>query len=83
MALMDVPGVLGDRSDPASRFSRLTVAEAKELIARGIVEGGMIPKLEESFVALQAGVPRVHLLDRGLAAELDSPGSVGTVLTRS
>ena len=80
MALMDVPGVLANRDEPSSRFAKLTLAEAKDLIARGVVSGGMIPKLEESFVALAAGVPRVHLLDRGLAAAADNPGSVGTLL---
>lgn len=82
MALMDVPGVLRDRSDPGTRFSRLTIAEAKALIAEGVVGGGMIPKLEESFVALEAGVPRVHLLSGELAAAAAAPGSVGTLLVR-
>lgn len=80
LALMDVPGVLAKRDDPSSRFPRLTVAEAKQLIADGVVAGGMIPKLEESFVALGAGVPRVHLLNHGLAEAAASPGSVGTLL---
>ncbi len=81
MALMDVPGVLANRDDPSTRFAKLGVAEAKQLIADGVVAGGMIPKLEESFVALEAGVPRVHLLNRGLAEAAASPGSVGTLLT--
>lgn len=80
MALMDVPGVLANRDDPGSRFDRLEVARAKQLIAEGVVAGGMIPKLEESFVALAAGVPRVHLLNRDLAKAAESPGSVGTLL---
>jgi acetylglutamate kinase len=42
----------------------------------------MIPKLEESFVALEAGVERVHLIDRGIAQAVTQPGSVGTVLVR-
>ncbi len=82
MALMDVPGVLRDRSDPSTRVPKLTVAEAKALIAEGVVAGGMIPKLEESFVALEAGVPRVHLLNRELAAAAAAPGSVGTLLVQ-
>jgi acetylglutamate kinase len=44
----------------------------------------MIPKLEESFDALRAGVGAVHILsaqtERGLLAEVEQPGSVGTVL---
>ena len=82
MALMDVPGVLRDRDDPGSRLPRLTIDEAKALISDGVVAGGMIPKLEESFVALEAGVPRVHLLNRNLAAAAAEPGSVGTLLIR-
>jgi acetylglutamate kinase len=80
MALMDVPGVLADRDDPSTRFEKLTIAEARGLIERGVVAGGMIPKLEESFVALESGVARVHLLNRDLARAAASPGSVGTLL---
>ena len=57
--ISDVPGVLRDVSDPASRIARLTVAEGRELIATGAVTRGMIPKLEESFAALAEGV-RAH-----------------------
>ena len=39
----------------------------------------MIPKLEESFGALAAGVPRVHLLNGHLAEAAAEPGSVGTL----
>lgn len=80
----DVPGVLRDVSDPASRIPRLTVAEGRELIASGAVTRGMIPKLEESFAALAEGVRRIHILGRlregDLAREASAPGSVGTVL---
>lgn len=80
--LTGVPGVLGDARDPTTRLPRLTIAEARELIARGVVAGGMIPKLEESFVALERGVERVHLLDGAIARAVGDPGSVGTVLVR-
>ncbi len=79
--LMDAPGVLRDREDPATRIERLTVAEARALIQQGVVVGGMIPKLEESFQALAGGVARVHLLSGELPAAAAEPGSVGTLLT--
>lgn len=78
--LMDVPGVLENKDDPATRIPRLTVAEAKGLIERGVVAGGMIPKLDESFVALEGGVKRVHLLNGDLPQAAAEPGSVGTLL---
>jgi acetylglutamate kinase len=80
IVLTGVAGVLEKVGDPSSRRERLTIAEARALIASGVVSGGMIPKLEESFVALEGGVQRVHLLDRGIAQAIERPGSTGTLL---
>jgi acetylglutamate kinase len=80
----DVTGVLQDVSDKSSRIPALTVARGKQLIAEGIVKEGMIPKLEESFAAISAGVKQIHIVGRlskgELAREIEHPGSVGTVL---
>ena len=80
----DVRGVLENVTDPSSRIARLSAAEGRKAIADGIVRKGMIPKLEESFAAIAAGVRAVHIvgsLARGeLAREIASPGSIGTVL---
>jgi len=80
----DVTGVLRDVKDKSSRIASLTVAEGKRLIREGIVKDGMIPKLEESFAALADGVRQIHIVGKlqpgDLAREVDSPGSVGTVL---
>jgi acetylglutamate kinase len=80
----DVPGVLRDLSDPASRIPRLSVADGRKAIADGVVTKGMIPKLEESFAAIADGVKEVHIVGRlvrgQLAREVIEPGSVGTVL---
>lgn len=61
--LTDTPGVLRDRHDPTSLLPRLTVAECKELIATGVIDGGMIPKVEACFEALTAGARRAVILD--------------------
>ena len=83
----DVPGVLRDVADPASRIGRLTIAEGRALITTGIVTRGMIPKLEESFAALEQGVRRIHILGKirtgDLVREAEAPGSVGTVLVKA
>jgi acetylglutamate kinase len=80
----DVPGVMRDISDPSSRIGRLRMAEGKRAIEEGVVTKGMIPKLEESFAAIEQGVRAVHIvgkLSRGdLARAVTSPGEVGTVL---
>ncbi len=84
LLISDVPGVLRDVADPTSRIPRMTRADGKRVIDEGVVKKGMIPKLEESFASIAAGVPEVHIvgkLKRGdLAREVREPGSVGTVL---
>jgi len=81
VAVTSVGGVRRDRDDPATRIARLTVPEARAAIADGTVQGGMIPKLEEAFAPLAAGVGAVHVVAPGeIGAALRRPGSVGTVL---
>ncbi len=61
--LTDTPGVLARYPDPASRIDRLTRAECDELIRDGTIAGGMIPKVEACFEALDAGASRAVILD--------------------
>lgn len=78
-----VPGVLRDKDDPTTRIARLTDAEARQAIDRGVIVGGMIPKVEEALDNLARGIGAVHVLGAtagALQAEADAPGSVGTVL---
>jgi acetylglutamate kinase len=81
VAVTAVGGVRGDKDDPASRIARLTVGEARAAIASGAVKGGMIPKLEEAFASLEAGVAAVQVVAPAEIAEaVRDPGSVGTLL---
>ncbi|HXD88218.1 MAG TPA: acetylglutamate kinase [Urbifossiella sp.] len=61
--LTDTPGVLRDRNDPASLLPRLTEQECRALIAAGVIEGGMVPKVEACFEALAAGAKSALILD--------------------
>lgn len=77
--LTDVQGIL----DADGRLiPSLTEAEAKELIARGVITGGMIPKVRNGFFALEAGVRKVHIIDgrieHSLLLELLTSAGVGT-----
>ncbi|MCA9520355.1 MAG: acetylglutamate kinase [Myxococcales bacterium] len=79
-----VCGVLRDVRDPTSRIERLSVNDARRAIADGSVSGGMLPKLEETFAALDAGVGEVVVLGgaqgRPLLSAIDAPGTVGTTI---
>ncbi|MDR0973520.1 MAG: acetylglutamate kinase [Prevotellaceae bacterium] len=53
------PGVLRDENDERSVISRLSRADFQALVSDGTIQGGMIPKLENAFAALDAGVSSV------------------------
>lgn len=85
--ITSAPGVLKDINDPNSRIPKLTVEQGEAAIVEGVVQGGMIPKLQEAFGAIQKGVKEIHILGRlqpgDLAKAAAEPGSVGTALVTS
>jgi len=79
----DVPGLIGEGGD---LLSELGAQECLDLLAGdGVVEGGMIPKLESWTRAPKAGISRVHLIDgrveHALVLELFTPEGIGTMIT--
>lgn len=82
--LTDVRGILEEVSDPTSLLSEITSDRARELIATGKVDKGMIPKVEACLMALDGGVPRAHILDgrapHSLLTELFTDEGVGTMI---
>ena len=52
-------GVLRDENDDDSVIPQITPEEFKRYVAEGVIQGGMIPKLENSFEALDTGVSEV------------------------
>jgi len=61
--MSDVPGVLRDPKDPSTVISQLRADEARELKKSGIIDKGMIPKIDAALAALQAGVEKVSFVD--------------------
>jgi acetylglutamate kinase len=79
-----VPGVMTDPKDPSTRLSSLTAAEVRDLVARKIINGGMIPKVESCIAALEAGVRKIHIVDaaqpHALLLEIFTAEGIGTEL---
>ena len=73
-------GVLRDENDDDSVIPVITPEEFKEFVAQGIIQGGMIPKLENSFSAIDAGVSQV-VITFTTTAELDLNKSTTTMIT--
>jgi len=81
LLLTDVAGVL-DKNGELIR--QMTVAEARDAIAKGVATGGMIPKLETAIAAVEAGVEAVVILDgrrpHAMLVELFSEHGAGTLI---
>ncbi|MGL6073017.1 MAG: acetylglutamate kinase [Fimbriiglobus sp.] len=83
--LTDTPGVLKDHRNPKTLYPTLTRAECEALIASGVIAGGMIPKVEACFEALEAGAVRAVIRDGRNPHTLlsDFTGELsGTTITR-
>jgi acetylglutamate kinase len=82
--LTDVPGVLRDPEDPSSLISRLSLAEARDLLASQTISRGMIPKTESLILAVEGGVPRAHVIDgrvpHALLIEVFTDAGIGTMV---
>ena len=78
----DVQGILKRRNDPSSLISTCSAPQVNRLIARGIVEGGMIPKTRACIEALRQGVCKTHMIDmkipHGLLLEIFTDRGIGT-----
>jgi len=77
--LTDVEGVL----DPAGKLiSSLTGSEVEEQIKKGVVKGGMIPKVRCGREAVTAGVGKAHIIDgrkeHAILLEMFTEAGVGT-----
>lgn len=70
-------GVLRDENDDDSVIAEINPQLFQEYVEKGIIQGGMIPKLENSFAAINAGVSKVVITK---ADELGN--NSGTVITK-
>jgi acetylglutamate kinase len=84
--LTDTPGILLNRADPSSLLPSLDAAGCDDLIARKVIDAGMIPKVEACLDALRAGVRKTHMIDgrlpHSLLLEIYTDRGVGTEIVR-
>ena len=63
MFCFEKKGVLANPDDDDSVIPKITRADFCRLVAGGTVAGGMLPKLENAFSAIEAGVSRVNITE--------------------
>ncbi len=80
--LTDTPGILREHGNENSLISSLDAAGCRDLIARGTIAEGMIPKVEACLECLRAGVRKIHIIDgrlrHSLLLEIYTDHGVGT-----
>lgn len=84
--LTDIEGVFVDPMDKNTLISEMTVEEAERFIEKGVVGGGMLPKLTNCIDAIEHGVARVHVLDgrveHCLLLEFFTTKGIGTAILK-
>jgi len=79
--LSDIEGVMVD----GARVPSLNKSQSNALIAEGKIYGGMIPKVQSAFEAIESGVKKVHFIDgrikHSLLLEVFTSDGIGTEIT--
>ena len=82
LLLTDVAGVLDDQG---ALVEQLSIKDAKALIEKGTISGGMIPKIESCITVVENGVEGVVIVDgrvkHAVLLELLTAHGVGTLLS--
>ena len=85
--LTDTAGILEDYKDPSTLLYKLDIQQARELIANGVVSGGMIPKVNCCVRSLAQGVKAAHIIDgripHALLLEIFTDSGIGSMIVAS
>jgi acetylglutamate kinase len=80
--MSDVPGLLRNPKDPASVIAHLQIGEVEGLKRAGVVDRGMIPKVDSAVAAIRSGVDKVSFVDgrvpHSVLLEIFTDAGVGT-----
>lgn len=80
--MSDVPGLMRDPKNPATVIPHLRTGEVDGLKKAGVVDKGMIPKVDSAVTAIKAGIEKVSLVDgrvpHSVLLEIFTDAGVGT-----
>ncbi len=84
--LTDVDGIYRERGKEDTILSKLRLDELEEMLKKGILDGGMIPKAEAIINALKNGVEKAHIIngskEHSILIELFTKDGIGTMVHR-
>jgi acetylglutamate kinase len=86
ISMTDICGILLDKDDPSTLLTNINTEKAHELMEQGVIQGGMIPKVECCLDAIHMGVNRVFILDgtkpHAILMEMLTDEGVGTMFVK-
>ena len=86
ISMTDICGILMDRDDPTTLVTNITPSKARDLMDNGVIQGGMIPKVQCCLNAIELGVNRVFILDgtkpHAILMEMLTYEGVGTMFVK-
>ncbi len=84
--MTDIAGILTDKDDRNTLIPELSISEARKLADDGIINGGMLPKVECCIKALNEGVDKVVIMDgripHSILMELLTDEGAGTMMVK-
>lgn len=85
ISMTDIAGLMLDKDDPSTLISSVDISEIPDMIEKGIIGGGMIPKVECCADALKNGVSKVFIIDgrveHSIIMEMLTDEGLGTMFT--
>lgn len=86
ISMTDIAGLMLDKDDPSTLISSVDISEIPDMIEKGIIDGGMIPKVECCVDALKEGVGKVFIIDgrveHSIIMEMLTDEGLGTMFTK-
>lgn len=86
ISLTDISGILYDKDDPTTLIPVITLSDAEKLVEEGVINGGMIPKVECCTNAIKWGVTKVFIIDgrvhHSILIETLTDEGIGTMFKR-
>ena len=87
ISMTDIAGILKDKDDPSTLISKIYVEDAAKLMDEGIIQGGMIPKVQCCVDAINLGVRKVFVIDgripHSIIIEVLTDEGIGTMFVKN
>jgi len=84
--MTNIMGVMEDEKDPSTLFHSLTLSKVNDLIFKGVIKEGMLPKVNAALHAIEGGIKKAHIVEtslkHALLLEIFTDTGIGTEIVK-